>query len=147
MTLYFDCCSKWCYIALNESFCCCSSGFSWFYRTIDFGGFLICYGGGFQVPVGGCYRLIDIPMSNCLNSGINKIFVLTQFNSAPLNRHLARTYHGNGINFGDGFVEVWYILTNYCFYATEESLLVCLSNGSSWLIVPYERTCVNGLLC
>ncbi|OMO75635.1 Nucleotidyl transferase [Corchorus olitorius] len=58
------------------------------------------------VPVGGCYRLIDIPMSNCINSGINKIFVLTQFNSASLNRHLARTYHGNGINFGDGFVEV-----------------------------------------
>ncbi|KAI6701190.1 hypothetical protein NL676_015514 [Syzygium grande] len=58
------------------------------------------------VPVGGCYRLIDIPMSNCINSGINKIFVLTQFNSASLNRHLARTYFGNGINFGDGFVEV-----------------------------------------
>lgn len=60
----------------------------------------------FQVPVGGCYRLIDIPMSNCLNSGINKIFVLTQFNSAPLNRHISRTYHGHGVNFGDGFVEV-----------------------------------------
>lgn len=60
----------------------------------------------FQVPVGGCYRLIDIPMSNCINSGINKIFVLTQFNSASLNRHIARTYFGNGINFGDGFVEV-----------------------------------------
>ncbi|KAL5788683.1 hypothetical protein ACOSP7_005632 [Xanthoceras sorbifolium] len=58
------------------------------------------------VPVGGCYRLIDIPMSNCINSGINKIFVLTQFNSASLNRHLARTYYGNGVNFGDGFVEV-----------------------------------------
>ncbi|XP_038711012.1 glucose-1-phosphate adenylyltransferase large subunit 1-like isoform X2 [Tripterygium wilfordii] len=58
------------------------------------------------VPIGGCYRLIDIPMSNCINSGINKIFVLTQFNSASLNRHLARTYFGNGINFGDGFVEV-----------------------------------------
>ncbi|GLU02885.1 hypothetical protein SLE2022_201180 [Rubroshorea leprosula] len=58
------------------------------------------------VPVGGCYRLIDIPMSNCINSGINKIFVLTQFNSASLNRHLARTYFGNGINYGDGFVEV-----------------------------------------
>ncbi|XP_021664794.2 glucose-1-phosphate adenylyltransferase large subunit 1 isoform X2 [Hevea brasiliensis] len=58
------------------------------------------------VPVGGCYKLIDIPMSNCINSGINKIFVLTQFNSASLNRHLARTYFGNGINFGDGFVEV-----------------------------------------
>ena len=59
-----------------------------------------------QVPVGGCYRLIDIPMSNCINSCINKIFVLTQFNSASLNRHLARTYFGNGINFGGGFVEV-----------------------------------------
>ncbi|AES89140.1 putative glucose-1-phosphate adenylyltransferase [Medicago truncatula] len=58
------------------------------------------------VPVGGCYRLIDIPMSNCINSGINKIFVLTQFNSASLNRHIARTYFGNGINFGDGYVEV-----------------------------------------
>lgn len=58
------------------------------------------------VPVGGCYRLIDIPMSNCINSGINKIFVLTQFNSASLNRHLARTYYGNGVSFGDGFVEV-----------------------------------------
>lgn len=59
------------------------------------------------VPVGGCYRLIDIPMSNCINSGINKIFVMTQFNSASLNRHIARTYDfGNGVNFGDGFVEV-----------------------------------------
>ncbi|KAB2635607.1 glucose-1-phosphate adenylyltransferase large subunit 1-like [Pyrus ussuriensis x Pyrus communis] len=58
------------------------------------------------VPVGGCYRLIDIPMSNCINSNINKIFVLTQFNSASLNRHIARTYFGNGINFGDRFVEV-----------------------------------------
>ncbi|KAK0582619.1 hypothetical protein LWI29_027687 [Acer saccharum] len=58
------------------------------------------------VPVGGCYRLIDIPMSNCINSGINKIFVLTQFNSTSLNRHIARTYFGNGVNFGDGFVEV-----------------------------------------
>ncbi|XP_057456422.1 glucose-1-phosphate adenylyltransferase large subunit 1-like [Lotus japonicus] len=58
------------------------------------------------VPVGGCYRLIDIPTSNCINSGINKVFVLTQFNSASLNRHISRTYFGNGINFGDGCVEV-----------------------------------------
>ncbi|CAN6446622.1 unnamed protein product [Victoria cruziana] len=59
------------------------------------------------VPIGGCYRLIDVPMSNCINSGINKIFIMTQFNSASLNRHLARTYNfGNGVNFGDGFVEV-----------------------------------------
>lgn len=64
----------------------------------------LCY---VQVPIGGCYRLIDIPMSNCINSGIDKIFILTQFNSASLNRHIARTYNfGNGVNFGDGFVEV-----------------------------------------
>nr|WKL05550.1 ADP-glucose pyrophosphorylase large subunit 2 [Colocasia esculenta] len=59
------------------------------------------------VPIGGGYRLIDVPMSNCINSGIKKIYVLTQFNSQSLNRHLARTYNlGNGVNFGDGFVEV-----------------------------------------
>ncbi|CAN1293116.1 Glucose-1-phosphate adenylyltransferase large subunit 4, chloroplastic/amyloplastic [Linum perenne] len=59
------------------------------------------------VPIGGCYRLIDVPMSNCINSGINKIYILTQFNSQSLNRHIARTYNSaNGVNFGDGFVEV-----------------------------------------
>ncbi|KAL1343820.1 hypothetical protein AAHE18_08G005100 [Arachis hypogaea] len=59
------------------------------------------------VPIGGCYRLIDIPMSNCINSGIKKIFILTQFNSFSLNRHLSRLYSfGNGLSFGDGFVEV-----------------------------------------
>ncbi|CAO2835125.1 unnamed protein product [Amaranthus hypochondriacus] len=60
------------------------------------------------VPIGGCYRLIDVPMSNCINSGIRKIFILTQFNSFSLNRHLARTYNfGDGVNFADGFVEVF----------------------------------------
>ncbi|OIW17457.1 hypothetical protein TanjilG_22569 [Lupinus angustifolius] len=59
------------------------------------------------VPIGGSYRLVDIPMSNCINSGINKVFILTQFNSQSLNRHIARTYNlGSGINFGGGFVEV-----------------------------------------
>ncbi|XP_024367955.1 glucose-1-phosphate adenylyltransferase large subunit 1 isoform X2 [Physcomitrium patens] len=59
------------------------------------------------VPLGGAYRLIDVPMSNCINSGINKIYVLTQFNSTSLNRHLSRTYNlGNGSSFGDGYVEV-----------------------------------------
>ena len=60
------------------------------------------------VPIGGAYRLIDVPMSNCINSGINKIYVMTQFNSTSLNRHLARTYNvGSGVRFGgDGFVEV-----------------------------------------
>ncbi|XP_024387551.1 glucose-1-phosphate adenylyltransferase large subunit 3, chloroplastic/amyloplastic [Physcomitrium patens] len=58
------------------------------------------------VPIGGAYRLIDVPMSNCINSRINKVFILTQFNSTSLNRHLARTYNFGKINFGDGFVEV-----------------------------------------
>lgn len=56
------------------------------------------------VPIGGKYRLIDIPISNCLNSGINKMFVLTQFNSASLNRHIKNTYHFD--NFTNGFVDI-----------------------------------------
>ena len=56
------------------------------------------------VPLAGKYRLIDIPVSNCINSEIVKIYVLTQFNSASLNRHLARTY--NFASFQEGFVEV-----------------------------------------
>jgi glucose-1-phosphate adenylyltransferase len=56
------------------------------------------------VPLAGKYRLIDIPVSNCINSEIFKIYVLTQFNSASLNRHLSRAYNFSG--FSDGFVEV-----------------------------------------
>ena len=56
------------------------------------------------VPLAGKYRLIDIPVSNCINSEINKIYVLTQFNSASLNRHISRTYEFPG--FTDGFVEI-----------------------------------------
>ncbi|OKH22583.1 glucose-1-phosphate adenylyltransferase [Hydrococcus rivularis NIES-593] len=56
------------------------------------------------VPLAGKYRLIDIPVSNCINSEIVKIYVLTQFNSASLNRHLSRTYSFSG--FSEGFVEV-----------------------------------------
>lgn len=56
------------------------------------------------VPIGGKYRLIDIPISNCLNSGINKIFVLTQFNSASLNRHIKNSYHFD--HFTNGFVDI-----------------------------------------
>lgn len=44
------------------------------------------------VPLGANYRLIDIPVSNCINSGVNKIYCLTQFNSASLNRHLSAAY-------------------------------------------------------
>jgi len=56
------------------------------------------------VPIGGKYRLIDIPISNCLHAGLKRIFVLTQFNSASLNRHIAQTYRLD--MFSDGFVEV-----------------------------------------
>src|SRR5499426_2687955 len=55
-------------------------------------------------PLGGKYRLIDIPVSNCINSDINRIFILTQYNSASLNRHIARTYRFS--RFSDGFVEI-----------------------------------------
>ncbi len=56
------------------------------------------------VPLGGKYRLIDVPISNCLNSGLKKIFVLTQFNSASLNHHMANTYRFDP--FAEGFIEV-----------------------------------------
>lgn len=56
------------------------------------------------VPLAGKYRLIDIPVSNCINSGINRIFVLTQFNSASLNRHVGNTYQFD--RFRRGFVTI-----------------------------------------
>src|SRR5690554_2166915 len=56
------------------------------------------------VPIAGKYRLVDIPISNCLNSHIRKIFVLTQFNSASLNRHIKNTY--NFDLFSHGFVDI-----------------------------------------
>ncbi|MBC7901747.1 MAG: glucose-1-phosphate adenylyltransferase [Saprospiraceae bacterium] len=56
------------------------------------------------VPLGGKYRLIDVPVSNCINSSITHIFVLTQYNSASLNRHISQTYRFS--SFSDGFVEI-----------------------------------------
>ena len=50
------------------------------------------------VSIGGAYRLVDIPISNCINSGVNKIYVLTQYNSTSLNRHVGRTYN-RGVTF------------------------------------------------
>ena len=59
------------------------------------------------VPLGANYRLIDIPVSNCINSDINKVYCLTQFNSASLNRHLSQAYNSNVGTFNrQGFVEV-----------------------------------------
>ncbi|MEZ5294160.1 MAG: glucose-1-phosphate adenylyltransferase [Vicinamibacterales bacterium] len=56
------------------------------------------------VPIGGKYRLIDVPISNCLHADLRRIFVLTQFNSASLNRHVGSTYRMD--MFSDGFVEI-----------------------------------------
>jgi glucose-1-phosphate adenylyltransferase len=56
------------------------------------------------VPIGGKYRLIDIPISNCINSGVKRMFVLTQFNSASLNQHIKNTYHFDAFN--SGFVDI-----------------------------------------
>ncbi len=56
------------------------------------------------VPIAGKYRLVDIPISNCINSGINRMFVLTQFNSASLNRHIKNTYHFSA--FSAAFVDI-----------------------------------------
>jgi glucose-1-phosphate adenylyltransferase len=57
------------------------------------------------VPIAGKYRLIDIPISNCINSGINRVAVLTQFNSVSLHRHIARTYVFDA--FHGGWVQIW----------------------------------------
>jgi glucose-1-phosphate adenylyltransferase len=56
------------------------------------------------VPIAGKYRLVDIPISNCLNNGIGRMFVLTQFNSASLNRHIKNTYHFS--TFSKAFVDI-----------------------------------------
>jgi glucose-1-phosphate adenylyltransferase len=69
------------------------------------------------VPIAGKYRLIDIPISNCINSGIYHIAVLTQFNSVSLHRHLTNTYQFD--HFHAGYVQVW--------AAAEQTL-----SGSDW---------------
>ena len=90
------------------------------------------------VPLAGKYRLVDIPISNCINSGINRIFVLTQFNSASLNRHVARTYRFD--RFGHGFVtilaaeqtpdsDVW-------FQGTADAVRQCLTHIDAY---PHRR--------
>lgn len=56
------------------------------------------------VPIAGKYRLVDIPISNCLNSDIGRIYVLTQFNSASLNKHIKNTYHFSA--FSSAFVDI-----------------------------------------
>ena len=56
------------------------------------------------VPLAGKYRLVDIPISNCINSRLNEVYLLTQFNSASLHRHISHSYKFD--HFSRGFVEI-----------------------------------------
>ena len=56
------------------------------------------------VPIAGNYRLVDVPVSNCINSGLKRIYVLTQFNSVSLHRHIQQSYKFDA--FTDGFVDI-----------------------------------------
>src|SRR5512138_1595205 len=56
------------------------------------------------VPLAGKYRLVDVPISNCINSGLRRIYILTQFNSASLHRHISQSYKFD--HFAGGFVEI-----------------------------------------
>ena len=56
------------------------------------------------VPLAGKYRLVDIPISNCINSGLKRVYLLTQFNSASLHRHISQSYKFD--HFYGGFVEI-----------------------------------------
>jgi len=93
------------------------------------------------VPIAGKYRLIDVPISNCINSGISRIAVLTQFNSVSLHRHIARTYVFDP--FHRGWVQIlaaeqtpssdtWYQGTAD---AVRKQLLEIRTTGASWVMV------------
>lgn len=93
------------------------------------------------VPIAGKYRLIDVPISNCINSGINRICVLTQFNSVSLHRHIARTYVFD--SFHRGWVQIlaaeqtptsdsWYQGTAD---AVRQQLLEIRTTGARWVLI------------
>jgi len=93
------------------------------------------------VPIAGKYRLIDIPISNCLNSDINRIAVLTQFNSVSLHRHITRTY--NFDPFHRGWVQIWaaeQTFTNQTWYqgtadAVRQQILEIRTTGAKYVLV------------
>ncbi len=88
------------------------------------------------VPLGGTYRLIDVPVSNCINSEITQIFVLTQYNSASLNRHISRTYRFS--SFSTGFVEVLAAEqtreSKDCFQGTADAVRQMLPHLRDWRV-------------
>ena len=106
------------------------------------------------VPFGGKYRLVDIPISNCINSGIERIYVLTQFNSTSLHRHIKRTYRFD--YFSHGFVEIlaaqqtpegehWYqgtadaVRQNLRYLLNEDNEYVVILSGDQLYRMDYSR--------
>jgi glucose-1-phosphate adenylyltransferase len=109
------------------------------------------------VPLAGKYRLVDIPISNCLNSDINRIFLLTQFQTASLHRHVQSTYHFDP--FGGGFVDIlaaeqtekgsdWYqgtadaVRRNLLHFRTSPHDLVLILSGDQLYRMDF-RTIIN----
>ncbi len=93
------------------------------------------------VPLAGKYRLIDIPISNCVNSELMRIFVVTQFNSASLNRHVAQGYRFDG--FGGGFVTILAAeqtpTSDQWFQGTADAVRQCLQHINAY---PHRRVLV-----
>ncbi len=93
------------------------------------------------VPLAGKYRLVDIPISNCINSGFRRIYILTQFNSASLHRHISQTYKFD--QFASGFVEILAAQqtpTNTSWYegtadAVRKNLVHFLSHDFEYLVI------------
>jgi len=93
------------------------------------------------VPLAGKYRLVDIPISNCINSGLKRIYLLTQFNSASLHRHISQSYKFD--HFSGGFVEILaaeQTLTNTSWYqgtadAVRKNLLHFLTHDFEHLLI------------
>jgi glucose-1-phosphate adenylyltransferase len=106
------------------------------------------------VPLAGKYRLVDIPISNCLNSGLNQIYVLTQFNTASLHRHIQESYKFDP--FGRGFVDIlsaeqteagehWYqgtadaVRQNLHHFQMEDNDLVLILSGDQLYQMDFDR--------
>src|SRR5882724_5943757 len=93
------------------------------------------------VPLAGKYRLVDVPISNCINSGIRRIYVLTQFNSTSLHGHISRTYKFD--HFSSGFVEILaaqQTFTNTSWYegtadAVRKNLMHFLNHDFDYLLI------------
>jgi len=112
------------------------------------------------VPIAGKYRLIDIPISNCIHSGLSRIFVVTQFNSVSLHRHIANTYKFDP--FGGGFVEIlaaqqtmqhesWYqgtadaVRRNIPYFTEDRYDLVLILSGDQLYRMDYQEMIRNHL--